>query len=73
VAVCPAWTVTARTFRPCSGCTKTTVCDPGDTDTPTFGVCPRGRPSRITVETGIELMLSVPLELDDAWDGAEEV
>ncbi len=37
-----------------------TVCEPAGTLTPTLGVLPRGLPSRMTLDTGIEFMLSVP-------------
>ena len=55
----PDFTVTLADLRPISGCTKTTVCVPAETDTPAFGVDPSGRPSRMQFEGGIELMLSV--------------
>ncbi len=60
-AVLPASTFTVFTLRPCSGCTNTMVCGPGATLTPDFGVAPSGRPSRMTLATGMALMLSVPL------------
>ena len=60
MAVPPAGTLTLRTLRPCSAWMNTTVWLPALTLMPTFGVVPKGRPSKITLETGIELMLSVP-------------
>src|SRR5258706_3367862 len=60
-AVLPASTVTDLALRPKSGWTKIPVCPPGVTCTPTLGVAPSGLPSKITFETGMELMLIVPL------------
>src|SRR6185436_5167470 len=57
----PDLQVTLVTFRPSSGFTKMTVCDPADAETPSLGVPPSGFPSRTTLETGIELKLSVQL------------
>src|SRR6185436_7940654 len=61
VLVSPAFTLPVITLRPSVEWTKTTVCGPGETWTPTFGVGPRGRPFRMTFVTGIEFMLSTAL------------
>src|SRR4051812_1125395 len=61
VFVSPAFTCTVTEALPRSGWMKVTVCDPAGTLTPTLGVLPRGLPSSTTLETGIELMLSVPV------------
>ena len=57
----PGAHVTLTVFRPCSGWMKVTVCEPAETLMPTLGVLPSGLPSRMTFETGMELMLSVPV------------
>src|SRR5262245_13044147 len=59
VLVSPAFTVTLTLFVPRSGWMNLTECGPAGTLTPTFGVLPSGLPSRITLETGIELRFKV--------------
>ena len=60
VAVPPGFTVTESDFRPSSGWMNVTVWLPALTLTPTLGVLPRGLPSSSTLESGSELMFSVP-------------
>src|SRR5438552_1405268 len=56
----PAAHVALAVFR-VESVTKSTLCLPAATETPVFGVSPKGCPSSETCEIGIELMLSVQL------------
>src|SRR5690348_1992750 len=56
-------------LRPISGCTNTTVCWPGGT-VALFGVLPRGRPSKITFDGGVELKVRVAFAPPLAGAGA---
>jgi hypothetical protein len=61
-------------LRPNSGWTNTTVCWPGGVVLD-FGVLPSGRPSKMTMESGFEVKVSValaPLEADEPDDDDED-